>query len=537
MSSKDRYAKAHQRLAKFAARRGMTDAGKRWLIAAVDPMHDVDLKVDGIPDRVMGKSICQCIKTQTTLSVSDVPRDILLYTDNIMSATDTFAMIQHESFAEGSSVPGPFFGGVWMSSVHTGYDPTDPTSPGFTQTYLTSPTKYCTERTRVISRGLETHNVTPELYKGGTVTCFKMNQSNDSMQMIFGIPSPMPEGNEEKDKNKPVENKKRNNFGDGKPSARVRQEVGKGKGLGALAYNYGTAVLVFREPPPAQLALARNLPGALSWEAAHGAYSVADQNELNNPPTYPTTTQFIETRSTNRNVDYAQNYPNVETDVDFWSTVELSGTEGGINVGLNRPIPFNSVGQYYTGLPVGTELSVFFNEWIERFPSPYDDDLIVLSTDSAAFDPVALEAYAHILKKTPTAVVAKANGLGDWFCDAVAALIDWSTDTTWASSALGVLNSSVNMKKDEKRPSSTNQGGSGAMKPIPKEVVVARPPPRALPNAPSRPKPWSKPQQQPPQKAPAPQVLAELKPVQAQPPQKKTIRILVGPDGKKYMLK
>jgi hypothetical protein len=152
---------------------------------------------------------------------------------------------------------------------------------------------------------------------------------------------------------------------------------------------------------------------------------------------------------------------------------------------MNKAIPFNSAGAYFTGLPANTVLKINYNIWIERFPSEADRDLCVLAKPSADFDPVALEAYARILQVMPIGVPVAENGFGDWFAGGVASIVDAMTGTGYASGLLKWGDSVV----DGTRSNPTNQGNSSPYQnQVARNVVVntSNRPPKPLPPIPQR---------------------------------------------------
>jgi len=50
-------------------RTGLTEAGKNWLMASIDPFHDNQFRVDGFPDATSSPSVTQCVKQSITINV------------------------------------------------------------------------------------------------------------------------------------------------------------------------------------------------------------------------------------------------------------------------------------------------------------------------------------------------------------------------------------------------------------------------------------------------------------------------------------
>jgi hypothetical protein len=463
--SQTKYVRAHKRLAAFAKKSGMTAEGKSWLIAAVDPFHDVALDVQGIPDRVVGKSIVQCVKRNMVISVgNDEICDVLIHLDTFQRGHSTIIGTVEPNYMNlAGSTSGPRMGGCNVFKVDAGQDPLNPASSGYSNVTLQLGDEYLKERSRVISRGFEVHNTTPALYKGGNVICFKNDQTENGFTTIIGQDAARDEKTrvkmEEKKLAKLAEMAKRETHDIGlvEKFSLADEEIKVGTPVEEV---HATRRLHFVQSPPRTSAEAVLLPNTKGWEAAKGCYVVASQMTPHNPPTYLSLDGGIYTVSADNATTFCELAATPPDGEDFaFSGVYNAGTNL-YSQTMNRVIPFNGCGAYFTGLPSNTELNLYFNEWIERFPNQKEENLVALAKPSACYDPIALEAYAHIVKKMPIGREASANGLGDWFCDAVSALVDWCTDSTWASEALGILNKTVDIKKNFNNQNSTNQGGS-----------------------------------------------------------------------------
>jgi hypothetical protein len=81
-------------------------------------------------------------------------------------------------------------------------------------------------------------------------------------------------------------------------------------------------------------------------------------------------------------------------------------------------------GAFFTGLNYQSTLTINWNIYIERFPSLYENDLIVLAKPSPSYDPMLFDVYKAISMEMPVGCMQKENGLGDWFRDAVSTVAD-----------------------------------------------------------------------------------------------------------------
>jgi hypothetical protein len=64
-------------------------------------------------------------------------------------------------------------------------------------------------------------------------------------------------------------------------------------------------------------------------------------------------------------------------------------------------------------------LTVNFNLFLETFPTPAENTILVLATPSCPYDPLALEIFSHALTAMPVAVPVDQNWFGEWFVDAI----------------------------------------------------------------------------------------------------------------------
>jgi len=81
--------------------------------------------------------------------------------------------------------------------------------------------------------------------------------------------------------------------------------------------------------------------------------------------------------------------------------------------------PWNMTGAFFTGLAPGATFLIRTVFYVERFPSPDENDLVLVTKPSAKFDPLALEIYDHMVHNMPVGVPVADNGLGEWFYEAI----------------------------------------------------------------------------------------------------------------------
>jgi len=375
--------RAEKALEKLAIRTGMTEAGKQWLIAAIDPFHDDTLKVIGYPDMVGGASVVQCIKQTVTVAIPPAITvgnwDCLISTDNILSYGGVAAnynmygnlFIPPATSLQTSLGGLKICGGVPNANLSYVAFPT-----GVNASFVNGlqyPPGNVRRRLRILSYGFEAHNITSELNKQGSVTVFEQPQG----------------------------------------AHRYSGFVTNGAATALSCPLTGVAVQL----APTSLGNAMLLPGSKTWDASAGAYCVCTMNSLDNPPVIADFATPVGAST------FDNNYPQVANQTVFMPP--FGGTQGSFNYSqMNYVIPYNTKGMYFAGLSATSVLQINFNIWVERFPSEVDGDLTLLASPSAEFDPVAMEAYARIIRMMPVGVPVCENGFGDWFVGGVSFLID-----------------------------------------------------------------------------------------------------------------
>lgn len=386
--------KAEQRLNNYAKRTGMSEEGKHWLMAAIDPFHDKPLSINGYPDGTPGKSIVQCIKLAADIAkpgalASGATWDCMISSSNFLNP-HLMDLCSQPAHANTVQLPAPLtsfsrkVGGLTITKAASGavlaYDNSG--VPTLETTNLSVPANVYEGKSRVLAMGFEVQNTSNALYKNGSVTVFELpcDISEDKFTM---------------------------NLQNG-------------------AY-YGCTSVLEVPPLPDSISKATAIPGAKSWEAKDGCYLTCRQAGTLNPPKGP---QHVASYQPSQNSAYTfpLNTPNAY--LGQWVSppeAPVAATQ------LSYSIPYHCKGAYFTNLSEQTTLKVCYNVWIERFPNTDQFDLMTLATESCDYDPQSIEAWAHISSQMPVGVTFEENGLGDWFTGEVASLIDSLTGTKFAS--------------------------------------------------------------------------------------------------------
>lgn len=222
---------------------------------------------------------------------------------------------------------------------------------------------------RLVAGGFEVHNDTPELYKGGSVTCY--SQPNHWSE----------------------------------PQLTQIGEVGDtnvGLTLGART-------------PPILISDAVAYPGARTWAACDGCYvplrlDLSEGNSFKNRssafPILRTADSGLITAASHKVV------PHVANQV-ILNGLAGSATVANVNSWLDCPI--ETSGAFFTGLSIETVLTLDVRFITELAPTSNNIAMLSMCSPSAAHDPTALSCYTHCLQKLPPGVPVSMNEKGDFW--------------------------------------------------------------------------------------------------------------------------
>jgi hypothetical protein len=231
---------------------------------------------------------------------------------------------------------------------------------------------------RVIGWGVEVYDTTAVIARQGTCTVFRQNTNtyNKSTHLYQETPDTL-------------------------------------KGIGAIS---GISL----NRPPNSIAEANLLAGTRSWKSEDGCYLVMTQNQEQLLAKQPDDTQPI--------------FYSGDVAPGFRGTVPshvISGSTYAVPAGENNAIvpsmvwnmqPYHMSGCFFTGLSHQSTFLIRTVFYVERFPTPDEKDIVLLTKPSACHDPVALEIYDRMLKEMPVGVPVAENGLGEWFYQAIKAV-------------------------------------------------------------------------------------------------------------------
>lgn len=380
-----------ERILEMMSKRGaITETGKDFLIAAVDPMHDKQLaSLEGWPDVETSGSIVRCIKQSIPLA-SPFPTgnwDAQIFLWPWLEELPFDKHGRNNNTIQGNPLLGSqLFGGVQVFATQTDFS----NLAGLGYKTVTLDPTYTSGASRVIGLGIEVTNTTASLYKQGQVTVYRQSQSHNEPSTYNLLPD--------------------------SPATRI-----------ATSFSGQ-----FIRRPPETLAEAMLIPGSRNWKAEDGCYLVAPFVGQDNPPCLVDYNQPVIYAST-AGEDLTS--PVGGNTVDLW--IPVFNSNGATQPAGQFPVrlyDLHSPGCIFSGLSQQTTLTLTVNVYVETFPTPAERDILVLATPSAAYDPVALELFSQALGSLPVGVPADMNGLGDWFAGVVS---DFSKMISPVATAIG----------------------------------------------------------------------------------------------------
>jgi len=414
----NKVSRSEKLLERIAARTGMTEDGKNWLIAATDPFHDKKLLVSGYPDRELSPSVCQNVKqtmtiTRPTTLASSETWGCHIFVDDILVPTICSAADSNYNVITTTESDPTFpVGGLTV----TAFNVVGEANSNFIASTLSTANKlvgqlalnpsYLVGRTRLVAAGFEVHNVTPELTRGGTVTVYEQATAEQEEacfdQIDIVIVSDPDDIFDDSDGTSSKPYKKKN-----------KKVTAPGPST------YGNRTMRLGTVPPKNTAEALLLPGSQQWEAKYGCLCVQTMHDMENPAQYcaPTSTFYSNHEDLSLVPQCASN-GFAERAYSSYPILAISDGEAVLNRGIyknNKISPFSRKGAFFTGLSNTTVLTANYNAIVESIVSQQKPELIVLAKPSPSEDYIAAQLYSLIVREMPVGVRVSENGLGDWF--------------------------------------------------------------------------------------------------------------------------
>lgn len=380
---------------------GLTPHGKDFLIAALDPMHDTQLReLSGWPDVETSSSIAMAVKQSVTISSTTTTNwDLHVVQWPWFTALQYVGATRANNYLQmGNSNPGQTFafGGLCAYIVPTGQPLNLSAAPDF---MLNLPDTYSGGAMRALGVGFEVVNTTAEIYKQGQCAVWRQPNGSfepDLYQATYGY-----------------------------------------AGGGSIVGNRTISAHIISSPPRT-FATAMLVPGTRQWKAAEGCYVVVPHMSAENPPKLVNYVQPIVFQT--ESDDHTANMPNPQTtapptpNISFMlaPTMGFQVAASYANQGC-RTFPIHQCGAMFTGLSPQTTLTMTWNVYIERFPTVAEPEILVLARPSASYDMLALKLYSEALLSLPIGVPASENGFGDWFAGVVKKVSDWLSPVATAA--------------------------------------------------------------------------------------------------------
>lgn len=383
-------------LEKLSAKGVLSESGRDFLIAAVDPMHDLQLKdLQGWPDLESSSSVVRCIKQSLPIvkpaAFPVAPWDC--YIVQYPTLDDHSHGVATRTAPDGNNILTSISAAtlVEMSGLCVyGVTPSGAAFSPLTATFigkLTQAKEYLDGASRLISTGFEVVNTTSQLNKQGQVTVFRQNQCHQNSDVLQVCAAGTP--------------------GTAFSSSLLRR-------------------------PPSSTAQAMLLPGSRVWAAEEGCYCVTGFLGQDNPPLNPNYTQDV--YNIGASVEDETETNNVtQLFIPEWVT---TGTRQRFQA--TKIMPIHMAGAIFSGVSDETTLTLFQNTYIESFPGPAEPSILVLATPSACYDPVALEILSQAMSRLPVGVPSKMNAFGDWFMSAVESVANFVTPVALALGQPGI---------------------------------------------------------------------------------------------------
>lgn len=353
-------------LDKLVTEHQLTPEGRDFLICSTNTFPDFGVQLAGWPDADSNRTIVTTFRTQTTVTfpaASSGAWDCLVWNaplsnHHVMSATNSYASTDeihyetHPTYASGVAPLNIYAADTGEALIPNAW-PYTITNAEQGALY-TVPASLDDASHRIIGWGYEITNVTPELYKGGTITCGTVSQAFARSQRTF-----------------------------------VDDDVADSDWQSST-YEFNL--------PPATLEAAQNYPDLKTWGAAKGVYVNLGVNGVDNR---------FEGISHNAIIGFT-----LGTRDDSPGLITVGSPFGAARSYV--PVPYNTVFAYCAGLPHESVLQIVMHTYVEYVPTS-GDALLSTATPSAPYDVRALEVYAHIMREVSRFVPVSENGFGTLF--------------------------------------------------------------------------------------------------------------------------
>lgn len=355
----------------------LTERGKDYLKIVLDPYHDYHVRATGVPTLNAGSTYLRNIRLRNSLVVPALVPGVTAWELHVMT-TPVFCAQGAAVLNSRQSGTGPIADRYRVKNTINGFSNINEVSHiCYAWVPINDPLGLMSNNVifnalpigspewgsyRLVSSGFEVHNSTPELYRSGTVTTWRANNTCETSNLRLA------------DMN----------------------------GI-ALTRNYNGI--------PATLALANQFPTSRTWEAASGCYVVSspDFNDVGFK-SFDEGCVVIRTGAATAQTRHS-------IIVGGICDVDVPGEES--------PLVFRSgfvpSGAIFSSIAPESTFTLDCRVIVEVSPDLSTSDLSIASQPTAA-DPVAMELAALAMANLPSGVPASFNAAGDWFRMALKAI-------------------------------------------------------------------------------------------------------------------
>lgn len=157
----------------------LTENGKAYVIAALDPFHDLQIQhLRGIPDYETQPSIIRTVKQSFQITSSGAGNAIMIYHWPILNEVLTHRTARRNALIDGvfPDIATDYTLGSVVATHYT--DTNNMTLTSGTNAFVSAlEPEYLQDSSRLIGMGIEVYDVTAAIQRQGTLTAFQIPQS------------------------------------------------------------------------------------------------------------------------------------------------------------------------------------------------------------------------------------------------------------------------------------------------------------------------------------------------------------------------
>lgn len=386
--------RAKRVISRLVAEKKMSMEGANWLTTATDPFHDTETPPTGYPDTNSCNTITQCFTytrnctnpgssgtwdahvflmpiSRTTCWSGIAPEliDAPLYPYKYLPGSGTVV-----NTTAPSNYP-RIHGGYNAICVPSGTNPFSGTTP-VANISQNIQMPLLGGQYRVVAAGFEIVNTSPELYKGGSLTCWRTPFQRSATNGYISYQGP------------------------------------------GLFVNMANWI-------PETQAEAQLYPNSKTWAAGEGVYSIATNSTGENPfLTNVPNTPFVTPQVNAGDLTAKSQAGTGVLAYTHFNSMAFNQANGGGNLG--QMMNFDYHGAIVSGLDPNANLQITVKYFVERIPTIAEPDLLVLSRAPTPYDPLTLEIYSRCMQELSVGVPVGENPLGEWFNDVLEVVSEWA---------------------------------------------------------------------------------------------------------------